>query len=115
MLIAAIGGAHGDICALDTALSRIDDLGVHTVLCTGNLAAGSVDGNAVIERLREEAGCMLPALLITADVSSDLQERCTRSHVTLLGKPLLPARLRQALAIMLPDDAKVARTSNAVS
>lgn len=77
--------------------------------------AATEDGLRVIERLREEAGCMLPALLITADVSSDLQERCTRSHVTLLGKPLLPARLRQALAIMLPDDAKVARTSNAVS
>ena len=53
MLIAAIGGAHGDIRALDSALSRIDDLGVHTVLCTGNLAAGGDDGNAVIERLRE--------------------------------------------------------------
>jgi CheY-like chemotaxis protein len=77
--------------------------------------AATEDGLRVIERLREEAGCMLPALLITADVSSDLQERCTRSHVTLLGKPLLPARLRQALAIMLPDDAKLARSSNAVS
>ena len=77
--------------------------------------AATEDGLRVIERLREEAGCMLPALLITADVSSDLQERCTRSHVTLLGKPLLPARLRQALAIMLPDDANTARSSNAVS
>lgn len=53
MLVAVIGGAHGDIHALDLALSRIDDLGVHSVLCTGNLAAGGGDGNAVIERLRE--------------------------------------------------------------
>lgn len=69
--------------------------------------AATEDGLRAIERLREEAGRMLPALLITADVSADLQERCTRAHVTLLGKPLLPARLRQALAVLLPAPAAV--------
>ncbi|MCC6797073.1 MAG: metallophosphoesterase family protein [Candidatus Hydrogenedentes bacterium] len=53
MLIAVIGGAQGDVHALDAALSRVDSLGIHTVLCTGNLAAGGDDGNAVIDRLRE--------------------------------------------------------------
>lgn len=66
--------------------------------------AASEDGLRAIERLREEAGRMLPALLITADIGADLQERCTRAHVTLLGKPLLPARLRQALAVLLPTN-----------
>ena len=80
--------------------------------CGRSLPSGSVQANtsahlvADIERLREEAGRMLPALLITADVSADLQERCTRAHVTLLGKPLLPARLRQALAVLLPAAVK---------
>lgn len=53
MLIAVIGGARGNISALDAALSRIAELGIHTVLSTGNLAAGGDDGNTVIERLRE--------------------------------------------------------------
>lgn len=53
MLIAVIGGAHGCATALGSALARIDDLGIHTALCTGNLAAGGDDGDRVIERLRE--------------------------------------------------------------
>ena len=77
------------------------------VLISDFRLAATEDGLRAIERLREEAGRMLPALLITADVSADLQERCTRAHVTLLGKPLLPARLRQALAVLLPSHAAV--------
>ena len=73
------------------------------VLISDYRLAATEDGLRAIERLREEAGLMLPALLITADIGADLQERCTRAHVTLLGKPLLPARLRQALAVLLPD------------
>jgi predicted phosphodiesterase len=53
MLIAVFGGAQGDARALDAALSRVDSLGIHTVLCTGNLAAGGDGGNDVIDRLRE--------------------------------------------------------------
>ncbi|MBU0806734.1 MAG: response regulator [Gammaproteobacteria bacterium] len=72
------------------------------VLISDYRLAATEDGLRAIECLREEAGRMLPALLITADVGADLQERCTRAHVTLLAKPLLPARLRQALAVLLP-------------
>jgi signal transduction histidine kinase len=75
------------------------------VLISDYRLAATEDGLRAIERLREEAGLMLPALLITADVGGDLQERCTRAHVILLGKPLLPARLRQALAVLLPANA----------
>lgn len=59
---------------------------------------GELDGLQAIERLREGAGQMLPALLVSADVSPALQAGCLRHSVHLLGKPLLPARLRQALA-----------------
>lgn len=59
------------------------------------------DGLQAIERLREAAGQMLPALLISADLSPELHERCLPAHVIPLGKPLLPARLRQVLATQL--------------
>jgi len=52
MLFAAIGGVHGNAAALDAALARIDEMGIHTVVCTGNLAAGGDDGDAVIGALR---------------------------------------------------------------
>lgn len=58
-------------------------------------------GLQAIERLREAAGLMLPALLISADLSPELHERCLPAHVIPLGKPLLPARLRQVLATQL--------------
>lgn len=52
MLFAAIGGVHGNVGALEAALSRIDSDGIHTALCTGNIAVGGEEANAVIERLR---------------------------------------------------------------
>uniref|UniRef100_UPI002FC6D5F6 hybrid sensor histidine kinase/response regulator n=1 Tax=Pseudomonas sp. TaxID=306 RepID=UPI002FC6D5F6 len=89
-------------CAdLQAALACLAEAPPQLLISDYRLAA-SEDGLRAIERLREEAGRMLPALLISADISPELQERCLPAHVTLLGKPLLPARLRQALAVLLP-------------
>jgi CheY-like chemotaxis protein len=89
-------------CAdLEAALLCLDEAQPQLLISDFRLAA-KADGLSAIERLREEAGLMLPALLITADISSQLQERCLPAHITLLGKPVLPARLRQALAVLLP-------------
>lgn len=71
------------------------------VLISDYRLADREDGLQAIERLREAAGLMLPALLITADMSPELHERCLPAHVIALGKPLLPARLRQVLATQL--------------
>jgi len=89
-------------CAsLDEALLAVGETPPQLLISDYRLGAQE-DGLRALERLREAAGRMLPALLITADVTPELQERCMPAHVTLLGKPLLPARLRQALAVMLP-------------
>lgn len=71
------------------------------------------DGLQAIERLREAAGQMLPALLISADLSPELQERCLPAHVIPLGKPLLPARLRQVLVAQLQSRQPVGRADEA--
>lgn len=93
-------------CAdLQAALECLAEAAPQLLISDYRLAANE-DGLRAIERLREEAGCMLPALLISADISPALQERCMPAHVTLLGKPLLPARLRQALAVLLPAPEK---------
>ncbi|MGQ7957162.1 ATP-binding response regulator [Pseudomonas sp. SP16.1] len=71
------------------------------------------DGLQAIERLREAAGQMLPALLISADLSPELQERCLPAHVIPLGKPLLPARLRQVLVAQLQPRQRLSRVDEA--
>ncbi|MCJ8168916.1 hybrid sensor histidine kinase/response regulator [Atopomonas sediminilitoris] len=58
----------------------------------------ALDGLQVLEQLREQVGQMLPALLITAEVTPALSERAAHAHVALLAKPVMPARLRQAIA-----------------
>jgi len=89
-------------CAdLGEALDCLDEAAPQLLISDYRLAA-AVDGLRAIERLREAGGEMLPAVLISADVSPELRERCIPAHVTLLAKPLLPARLRQALALLLP-------------
>lgn len=65
--------------------------------------AGREDGLDAIEQMRERAGQVLPALLVSADVSSELQTRSRAFDVTLLGKPLLPARLRQTISLLLAN------------
>lgn len=67
------------------------------VLLSDYRLAAEIDGLRLLEQLREQAGSMLPAILLTADLGPELAERCARQHVRLLGKPLLPLRLRQAL------------------
>lgn len=103
-----------EVCAcadLDQALQRLEQAAPQLLISDYRLA--TEDGLRAIERLREAAGRMLPALLISADLSPELQERCVPAHVTLLGKPLLPARLRQALAVLLPAAPAAARTAQA--
>lgn len=96
-------------CAdLEAALQCLSEATPHLLISDYRLAAAE-DGLRAIERLREEAGQMLPALLVTADISPQLQERFTSAHINLLGKPLLPARLRQALAVLLPASAEASK------
>jgi signal transduction histidine kinase/CheY-like chemotaxis protein len=96
-------------CAdLEAALACLTEAQPQLLISDYRLAAKE-DGLAAIQSLREAAGLMLPALLITADSSAQLQERCLRGHITLLAKPLLPARLRQALLILLPARATASR------
>ena len=98
-------------CAdLQAALACLAEAAPQLLISDYRLAA-SEDGLRAIEHLREEAGCMLPALLVSADISPELQERCLPAHITLLGKPLLPARLRQALAVLLAAPEKAWRQS----
>jgi Na+/proline symporter/CheY-like chemotaxis protein/two-component sensor histidine kinase len=58
---------------------------------------GSASGLAVIAALRQQAGRLLPAALITADREPRLRQEAKRHQVELLPKPVKPAALRAYL------------------
>lgn len=88
-------------CAeLPAALAQVEAFQPQLLISDFRLGGGE-DGLDALERLREHAGQMLPALLVSADVSSELHARCMRFNINLLGKPLLPARLRQTIGMLL--------------
>ncbi len=97
----------------DEALLVLDDLQPQLLISDYRLS-GALDGLQALEAMRERCGRMLPALLVSADVSPALQERCMHQSVQLLGKPLLPARLRQALARHLNGQPSQAAVSGQV-
>ncbi len=55
------------------------------------------NGLDLILQVRTETGSDLPAVLITADQSSDLRDKAAQADVHLLRKPLKPAALRALL------------------
>lgn len=63
---------------------------------------GEADGVAAIGRLRERFGSGLPAALISGDTVPQNIARIQASGLTVLHKPLAPARLRALLANILP-------------
>jgi len=60
------------------------------------------DGLGVIETLRALAGWPLPAILITADRSREVQESARSHDVTYLRKPVKPAALRAVMNRVCP-------------
>lgn len=58
---------------------------------------GTLDGIALIARLRETLDISLPALLVSGDILSEVMQQARASDLTLLHKPVKPAQLRMAV------------------
>jgi predicted phosphodiesterase len=52
MILAALGALNGHFAAVEAALREIDEAGIETVCCTGDLVAGGEDPQAVVECVR---------------------------------------------------------------
>jgi CheY-like chemotaxis protein len=55
----------------------------------------------MIQSLRSRLGRKVPAVLITADRSREVQEKAQAADVVILRKPVKPAALRAAMARVL--------------
>ncbi|MCA0433687.1 MAG: PAS-domain containing protein [Proteobacteria bacterium] len=56
------------------------------------------DGIALVQRLRQDAGRHVPAILITADRSRQVQDDAAAAGIVYLRKPVRPAALRASLS-----------------
>jgi CheY-like chemotaxis protein len=55
------------------------------------------DGIGVIRRLRALHGADIPAVLVTADRSTEVRQKAAALDVVILNKPVKPAALRAVL------------------
>jgi signal transduction histidine kinase len=64
---------------------------------------GGQSGPDLVIALRARHGAALPALLLTGDGSADAQRQAQLAGITLLGKPVFPARLQRAVSQALGE------------
>jgi CheY-like chemotaxis protein/anti-sigma regulatory factor (Ser/Thr protein kinase) len=89
----------GDLYDLMDALGRAErypDL----VVADLRLAHGE-SGIAAVDRLREELGIVVPALLVSGDTSPAAERDARMAGLVLLGKPVVPAVLHAAATALL--------------
>lgn len=90
-----------------TGKKALTDLAQHSrhpdaVLCDYRLPREE-NGREVIARIRERAGCELPAALITGDTAPERLLEAKEAGIQLLYKPLQPARLRALLEYLVSN------------
>jgi two-component system, sensor histidine kinase len=101
-LVASWGCQTFDGPSVADAISECDRAGVRpdVAICDYRLR-GLENGIGSALTLRHRFGNNIPVLLISGDLSDDLQREAARNRLVLLSKPLKPARLRSLLQSLL--------------
>ena len=63
----------------------------------------TLNGILVVARLRQQLACAVPACLISGDIDPALMQAAQQAQLTLLHKPVRPAKLRNLLRHLLAD------------
>jgi signal transduction histidine kinase/CheY-like chemotaxis protein len=91
--------------SLSQARAQAGEHALDLVVTDFHLGDGEPDGLALIRALRQmqprSDGAVLPALLMTGDVSASLEVQASRDEVGMLHKPVRPAVLQSALLNLL--------------
>lgn len=88
---------------LKSAQSVIDRGVVPTLIISDYRLKEPLNGILVVAGLREQLGFAVPACLISGDINPDLMLAAEQAHLTLLHKPVRPAKLRSLLRHLLQD------------
>jgi len=83
--------------ALAAALQLLKNGAVPDVIVADYRLPGGENGIEVIRQLRAEAGCLIPACLISGDTDATLLQAAQAASLSLLHKPVRPAKLRSLL------------------
>jgi DNA-binding NtrC family response regulator len=88
--------------SVDEILASLGDAGRYPdlIIADYRLAAGEL-GTHVIERLRDEFGVMIPALLVSGDASAEAIMAIRTSRLDVLLKPVVPWLLRDTAERLL--------------
>ena len=96
-LLASWGVEVTDVPDETTVLARLDETGMPPdILLVDYHLGGGQNGLDAIAAIRARHGA-LPAALVTANRSTDVQRDCRRARVTYIAKPLDPDRLLRFL------------------
>ena len=63
----------------------------------------AINGIQLVARLRQQLAYVVPACLISGDTDPALQDAAQQAQLTLLHKPVRPAKLRNLLRHLLRD------------
>lgn len=95
-LLSGWGCEVATAASLDEALAAAARAAPEVVIADYHLDDG--DGLGAVAALRARSAADLPAILVTADRSAELQDRARAAEVIVLNKPVKPAALRALLA-----------------
>ena len=83
--------------SLELILSTIDEHAKPDIIVCDYQSGSSVDGLAIIERLRAHFGQRVPAIILSGDTSAAVTDNARQAGIPLLHKPVRPAKLRALL------------------
>ena len=96
---------------LSTALAFLTQRAVPDVIISDYRLPGDENGMEAVARLRSAAGRRIPACLMSGDTEPDLMQRAREIGLTLLHKPVRPAKLRSLVRRLAQEARDVAARS----
>lgn len=102
-LLAGWGVLVGVAESLVTARQQMENGAVPDVIVSDYRLRDGENGIEVIRQLRADAGRLIPACLISGDTDLSLMQVAKESSLTLLHKPVRPAKLRSLIRHLAKD------------
>ena len=88
--------------SLDAALARIEASGVPDIVLSDFQLGSGANGIDAIALIRARYGESIQACLISGETLDDMQRLAKEAQLTVLHKPVRPAKLRSLLRRLLP-------------
>lgn len=93
--------------SLESALQQLARVGAPDVVLSDFQLGSGANGIEAIARIRARYGAQLAACLVSGETQDGLQVQARAAGLTVLHKPVRPAKLRSLLRRLLPPDAEL--------